>query len=99
MIFYAEALAYYPADQRNAGRYMNKVIRANETDGYKTVNLGTPDHLSGISVVRADFVRGDVHESVLVTVHNAYVFVFIFAGADFGVINKAIASTQMKLIP
>jgi len=78
---------------------VHKVIRANEADGYQTVNPAMPAQISGISVVRVDFVKGKVHESVLVTIHNAYAFVFIFAGSDFGVINKSIASTKVKLAP
>ena len=78
---------------------MDKVIRANEADGYETVDPGTPDQISGISVARVDFVKGEVHEAVLITIHNVYAFVFIFAGSDIGVVNKSIASTKVKLTP
>jgi len=97
MIFDADALAYYPADQRNVARYANKVIRANEADGYQTVHPARPAQISGISVARVDFVKGQVRESVLITIHNGYAFVFIFAGSDFEVIDKSIASTKVKL--
>jgi hypothetical protein len=99
MIFDADALAYYPADQRNVDRYLKKVIRANESDGYQITNSGTVDQISGIPVTRGDFVKGDIHETVLVTIHNAYAFVFFFAGSDSGVINKLIRSTKVKLTP
>lgn len=99
MVFDADALAYYPADQRNLGRYVDKVIRANEAEGYKTVTPATAGDIDEVSVARVDFVKGEVHESVLVTIHDAYAFVFIFAGSDFKVINKSITSTKVKLTP
>jgi len=97
MIFDADALAYYPADQRTVDRYIKKVIRANEADGYKTINPGASAQFSGIPVERAEFLKGEVHEAVLITIHNGYAFVFIFAGADFESINKSIAATKVKL--
>jgi hypothetical protein len=96
-IFYADALAYYPENQRGTPLYVDKVIRANKAFGYQTVNEVTQDQINGITFVRVDFVKGDVHESVFVTTHNAYAFVFIFAGSDFGSINKIIASTKVRL--
>lgn len=98
-IFYADALAYYPEDQRNAARYMNKVIRTNEADGYQHLEGKGSDEISGVSFVRADFTKGDLHEAVLVTTHNDYAFVFIIAGPDIGVVNKIVASTNLKFIP
>ena len=98
-IFYADTLAYYPEEQRNAPRYLKKVIRANEADGFQHVDGETSDKISEIPFVRADFVKGEVHEAVLVMTHNAYAFVFIFAGSDVEVTNKLIASTKVKLTP
>jgi len=97
--FYADALAYYPEDQRNAGRYLKKAIRANEEDGFHQIEGATSDQISGIPFVRADFVKGQVHEAVLVAIHNGYAFVFIFAGSDVGAVNKLITSTKVKFTP
>lgn len=95
-VFYAEALASYPEEQRNSGRYLQKVIRANEAQGFQHVDGEMVSYLSGISFLRADFVQKEVHETVLVATHNAYAFVFIFAGADLDSTNKLIASTKIK---
>jgi len=98
-IFYADALAYYPEEQRNPSRYLKKVVRANEADGYQHVNGKSSDEISGVSFMRADFTKREVYEVVLVTTHNDYAFVFIFAGSDVGVVNKMVASTKAKFIP
>jgi hypothetical protein len=96
-VFYADALAYYPEEQRNAARYLQKVIRANEADGFQHVDGGTSAQISGTPFICADFVKGAVHETILVMTHDAFAFVFIFAGSDVGVTSKLIASTNMKL--
>jgi hypothetical protein len=100
-IFYAEALAYYPEEQRNPARYLKKVVRANEADGYQHVDGKSSDEISGVSFMRADFIhtKSRVYEVVLVTTHNDYAFVFIFAGSDVGAVNKMVASTKVKFIP
>jgi hypothetical protein len=97
LYFYADALAYYPADKRSVDDYVKRVIRANEKDGYKTVVAGVPYHFEGIPCERVDFVKDEVHESVLITTNDAYAFVFIFAGSDFEVVNKLIVATKVKL--
>jgi hypothetical protein len=98
-IFYADALAYYPEDQRNAARYLKKVVGTNEADGYQHVDGKGSDEISGVSFVRADFTKGDLYEAVLLTTHNDYAFVFIFAGPDIGVVNKMVASSNVRFIP
>lgn len=98
-IFYADALAYYPEEQRNAPRYLRKVVRTNEADGYQHVDGKSSDEISGISFVRADFTKAEVYETVFVTTHNDYAFVFIFVGPDIGVVSKMVASTNVKFIP
>jgi len=95
--FYAESLAYYPEEQRNIPRYVKKIIRANEADGWQHVDGKSSEQVTGILFSRVDFAKGDVHEAVLVTVHNGYAFVFIFAGSDIGSTNKLIAATTVKL--
>jgi hypothetical protein len=98
-VFFADALAYYPEDQRNTARYVRKVIKSNEGDGYQTVNDGTAGEISGVPFTRTDFELNDLREAVLVTTHNGYAFVFIFAGSSLEVVNNQIASTSVKLIP
>jgi hypothetical protein len=98
-IFYADALAFYPEEQRNVPRYLKKIIRTNEADGWQHVHGMTSGQMTDISFSRLDFAKGDVHEAVLVAVHDGYAFVFIFAGSDIGVANKLIAATQVKFTP
>jgi hypothetical protein len=97
--FSANALTHYPEEQRTAARYMKKVIRANESTGFQRVDGETSGQISGIAFLRADLVKKEVHEAILVTTHNDYAFVFWFAGSDLEVINKLIASTKIKLSP
>lgn len=96
-IFYAESLAYYPENQRNTSRYVPKVIRANQGYGYQIVNEGAPERLSGYSFTRVDCVMGKVYEADLISTHNGYAFVFIFAGRDLETVNKLIATTKVKI--
>jgi len=98
-VFYADALAYYPEDQRNAPRYMKKVIRANEAEGFQHVDGETSGQISGIPFIRADFAKRGGREVVLVTTNNTHALVFIFAGSGLEVTNKLIASTKLKFTP
>lgn len=98
-IFYADALAYYPEEQRNVPRYLKKIIRANEAEGWQHVDGKADEQMAGILFSRLDFVRGNAHEAVLVAAHRGYAFVFIFAGVDIGATNKLIASTNVKFTP
>ena len=98
-VFSADALAYYPEDQRNVARYLKKVVRAQEVDGFKQLEGPSTEKISDIEFVRADFVKGAVREAVLVVTHNGYACVFIFAGSDIDAVNKLIASTKVKLTP
>jgi hypothetical protein len=95
-VFYADALAYYPADQRTPERYMGKVIRGNRAEGAEQVQGKTNDHLSGLAFLRADFRRGRAYVVVLVSTHNGYAIVFIFAGPDEKTVNKLVASTKLE---
>lgn len=97
MIFDADALAYYPEGRRSAPLYVDRVMRTNKALGYQTVNEVRQDEISGIPFVRIDFMKDEVHESVLVTTHEAFAFVFIFVGSDFEAINKTIAATKVKI--
>ena len=98
-IFYAEPLASYPEEQRNVPRYLKKIIRANEAEGWQHVDGKASEQMAGILFSRLDFVRGNVHEAVLVVAHRDYAFVFIFAGVDIGAPNKLIAATNVKFTP
>jgi hypothetical protein len=98
-LFYADSLTHYPEEQRTAARHLKKVIRANESNGFQQVDGETSGQISGITFLRADLVKKEVHEAILVTTHNDYAFAFWFAGSDLIVINKLIASTKVKLSP
>ena len=47
-VFSADALAYYPEDQRNAPRYLEKVVRAQEVDGFKQLAGAASKKISDI---------------------------------------------------
>jgi hypothetical protein len=98
-LFYADELAHYPEDQRNAPRYLEKTVRANEANGFHLTEGEPSAEISGVQFVRADFVRGMVHETILVMTHNGYAYVFVFAGSDAERTGKLIASTDLKLTP
>src|SRR5689334_15458461 len=98
-LFYADELAHYPEDQRSAPRYLEKVVRANEADGFQHTEGEPSAEISGVPCLRADFVRGLVHETILVTTHKGYAFVFVFAGSNAERTSKLIASTDLKLTP
>lgn len=96
-VFYADKLANYPEDQRNASGYLQKVVRTNEADGFQLTQGEPSAQISGIQLVRADFVRAAVHETILVMTHNGYAFVFIFAGASAERTGQLIASSDLKV--
>jgi TonB family protein len=96
-VFYADELAQYPEGQRTASRYLEKVVRANEADGFQLTEGAPSAEISGIQFVRADFVKGAVHETILVMTHTGYAFVFIFTGASANRTGQLIASTDLKL--
>lgn len=98
-VFYADELAQYPEGQRSATKYLEKVVRANESDGFQLTEGEPSADVSGIQFVRADFVKGTVHETILVVTHNGYAFVFIFSGASARRTGQLIASTDLKLTP
>jgi TonB family protein len=98
-VFYADELAQYPEDQRSASKYLQKVVRTNESGGFRLTEGEPSAHMSGIQFLRADFVKGAVHETILVMTHNGYAFVFLFSGASAERIGQLIASTDLKLTP
>ena len=98
-IFYADELAQYPEDQRSASKYLQKLVRTNESGGFQLTEGELSADMSGIQFLRADFVKGEVHETILVTTHNGYAFVFIFSSASARRTGQLIASTDLKLTP
>ncbi len=64
-VFYAEALASYPEDQRSTDAYMQKVVAQNQTDGFVPVKASL-DNFGGMQFERTDFRKGSVYEAVLV---------------------------------
>jgi TonB family protein len=98
-VFYADALATYPEDQRNTSRYQEKIVRSNQEGGFQLTEGQPSAEISSIRFARNDFVRGAVHETVLVMTHNGYAFVFIFTGASSERTDKLIASTNLKVTP
>jgi TonB family protein len=97
-VFYADELAQYPEDQRSASKYLQKLVRTNDSGGFQLTEGEPSADMSGIHLLRADFVKGAVHETILVMTHNGYAFVFIFSGASAQRTGQLIASTDLKLI-
>ncbi|SRR6266478_3991242 len=97
-LFYADSLAHYPGDQRSTNAYMRRVVRANETDGFKRIE-GTPEgNLGGVLFARTDFSKkGPIYEAVLVKACETHAFVFVFSGSTREAVNKLIAGTELKL--
>lgn len=96
-VFYADTLAEYPENKRDASSYIERVVRANTADGFQRVDASTADEISGVSFARVDFAKGVVHETVLVTTHSKYAFVLIVTGASVAATDKLIASTGIRL--
>jgi hypothetical protein len=99
MAFFADALEYYPEDQRNAASYLQKVVNDHAARGYRHIDGKGSEQLGGTSFARADFAKGFAYETVLVAIHNAYAFQFVFVGSDFEAIDKRIASMDVKITP
>jgi hypothetical protein len=94
--FYADALAFYPEDQRSTDAYMRKVIKGNQETGYEAVRETLDISFGGVSFTRRDF-RGALYEAVLVKSCDAQALVFIFASSDKDTVNKLIGETDLKL--
>jgi hypothetical protein len=56
-IFYAEALAYYPDDQRSTKAYVHKIVRANRRRGFEFAGNSFDAKLGGVSFSRTDFKK------------------------------------------
>jgi hypothetical protein len=94
--FYAEKLeVYHPADQRGASDYMDRMIRAQETYGFKRIGTAKATQFGGVSFLRADFEDGKGHEAVFVATRNAFAFVFIFEARDSKAANMLVDSTKV----
>jgi hypothetical protein len=97
-VFYADALAYYPPDQRSTDDYMTRVERANQKNGFKSVGGSSEGELGGVLFARTDFTKtGPAYEVVLVRACDAVALVFVFTGPDRDAVNKLIASTALRL--
>jgi len=97
MIFYADALTYYPEDQRSATRYLRKIVRTNANNGFEQVGGDRAEQMGGNAFVRADFAKGALDQTVLLAVHDGYAFVFIFASYDLDATKELIAATKVKI--
>lgn len=99
MAFYTDALAYYPSTRRSTEDYMRRVVRNQQNDGYEPIEAAPYGMLGGIAFARHDFKKGIVYESVLVKMCDTQALVFIFAGADEGIVNELSAETELKFDP
>lgn len=96
-IFYADALAYYPDDQRSTEAYVRKLVRANRQRGFEPAGDSSDAKLGGGSFSRTDFKsESPVYEAVLVKTCTAESLVFIFAGSDRDAVNRLISGTSVR---
>lgn len=98
-IFYADLTFHYSENQRSTDSYLQKVVRANENDGYELMKGTSETHVGRIPFARADFRKAEVYEVVLVKACNAFTSVFIFAGPDLERVNQIVSQTVIKLDP
>lgn len=96
-VFYADALAYYPADQRSTEAYTQKVIHMNHEKGLEPVEAPIESKLGGVQFMRIDFKNGPVYEAVWVKACDTQALVFIFSGSDRDVVNGLVSATELKL--
>lgn len=95
--FYADALAYYPPDQRLTSAYLRKVIRANRQQGFEHLGEPRSTKWGGVTFSRVDFQKQPAYEAVLVKACDTQKLVFIFSSSDMNTANRLIASTKLKL--
>jgi hypothetical protein len=95
-VFYAEALASYPEDQRSTDAYMEKVVSSNRTDGFAPVKASL-DNLGRVQFERTDFRKGSVYEAALVKSCDTLALVLFFTSADRNTTDRLIAATDLKL--
>jgi hypothetical protein len=97
-VFYADALAYYPDDQRSTSAYIQKIILANRNNGFQSVLRNPETRFGAASFARADFFKkGPIYETVLVRACDTLAFVFVFTGSGKDAVNKLIERTNLKL--
>lgn len=98
LVFSAIALDYYPPDRRSTDACMRKVIEANQTNGFETVEGDSKGELGGISFARRSFFKvGPVYQTVFVRACAARVLILVFSGPDRNTVNKMISRTDLKL--
>ena len=96
MAFYADALVYYPENQRSTEAYLRKVVQSNQTEGFEPLSGGSETVLGGMKFAREDFQKESRYEAVLVKGCKAQAVVFIFAGSDRDEVTKLIGGTRVK---
>ena len=95
--FYADALAYYPANQRSTEAYLRKAVQGNQSEGFEPLDGSSESTLGGAPFMRQDFQKGLRYEAVLVKACKAQAIVFIFASSQKERVNKLIGDTHLKL--
>jgi hypothetical protein len=95
-VFYAEALASYPEDQRSTDAYMLKVVSRNRANGFVPINASF-DNFGGLQFERSDFKKGSVYEAALVRACETEALVLFFTDSDLGAVNRLVAATDLKL--
>jgi len=96
-VFYADALAYYPEDQRSTEAYVKKLTRANIRFGYMPISSVPNSQLGGVSFFRSDFRKDSKYEVVFIKSCDVYAFVFAFVGADVDAVDSLVLGTKVKL--
>jgi hypothetical protein len=99
--FWAIESASYPSDQRSKSFFTQKVVEANQKNGFKVVSSDPESTWEGISFARTDFSHNDPagYEVVFVKACDAWAIGFVFSGSNQAAVNTLISATEMKLDP
>lgn len=95
--FYTEALASYPNAQRTTEAYMQRMVEASRKQGIIPIDSTSEGQIDGITFARQYLEKGLAYEAVLVKACDAQVLVFIFGGANRGVVDQLMHATKVTL--
>ena len=57
MAFYADALAYYPENQRTTAAYLRKVVQGHQKEGFEPLSGRFESMLGGATLTQQDFQK------------------------------------------
>jgi hypothetical protein len=96
-IFYADALANHPEDQRSTEARVQSVVHDNRNFGFEPLDGSTREKLGGVVFARTDFRKGAAHEAVFIRACDTQALVLVFYGVNREAVNKLVTATELKL--